>query len=67
MIILRIVPNRLNWLGNRIIWFMKFSFFRKAVWVVCFVCVGSWLFGVGIALCLSFLIPDFVKKVLKFF
>ena len=38
-----------------------------AVWVVCVICVGSWSFGVGIVLCLSFSIPDFVRKVLKFF
>ena len=38
-----------------------------AVWVVCFVCVGSWSFGVGIVLCLSFWILDFLRKVLKFF
>ena len=38
-----------------------------AVWVVCFVCVGSWSFEVGIVLCLSFWIPDFIRKVLKFF
>ena len=38
-----------------------------AVWVVFFVCVGSWSFGVGIVLCLSCWIPDFLRKVLKFF
>ena len=38
-----------------------------AVRVVCFVCVGSWSFGVGIALRLSFWIPDFLRKVLNFF
>ena len=38
-----------------------------AVWVVCFVCVGSWSFGVEIALCLSFWIPDFIRIVLNFF
>ena len=38
-----------------------------AVWVVCFICIGSWSFKVRIALYLSFLIPDFVRKVLKFF
>ena len=38
-----------------------------AVWVVCVICVGSWSFGVGITICLSFCIPDFVRKVLKFF
>ena len=38
-----------------------------AVRVVCFVCVGSWSFGVGIVLRLSFWIPDFLRKVLDFF
>ena len=38
-----------------------------AVWVACFVCVGSWSFEFGIALCLSFWIPDFIRKVLKIF
>ena len=38
-----------------------------AVWVVCFVCVGSWSFGVGIVLCLSCWVPEFLRKVLKFF
>ena len=38
-----------------------------AVRVVCFVCVGSWSFGVGIVLHLYFWIPDFLRKVLKFF
>ena len=40
-------------------------FVGKAVWVLCFVCVGSWPFGVGIALHLSSWIPEFVRKVLK--
>ena len=30
-------------------------FFGTSVWVLCFVCIGSWPFGVGIALCLFFL------------
>ena len=38
-----------------------------AVRVVCFVCVGSWSFGVEIVLRLSFWIPDFLRKVLNFF
>ena len=38
-----------------------------AVWVVCFVCVGSWSFGVGIVLYLSCWIPDFIRKVMKVF
>ena len=46
---------------------MKFSFFRKAVWVVCFVCVGSWPFGVGIELHLYLSIHDFVRKVMTSF
>ena len=38
-----------------------------AVLVVCFVCVGSWAFGVGIVLCLSCWIPEFLRKVRKVF
>ena len=38
-----------------------------AVSVVCFVCVGSWSFGVGIVLCLSCWIPEFLRKVWKVF
>ena len=38
-----------------------------AIWVFCFVCVGSWLFEVRITLCLSFWIPDSMRKVLKNF
>ena len=38
-----------------------------AVWVLFFVCVGSWSFGVGIALCLSCWILDSVRKVLTIF
>ena len=37
-------------------------FAETAVWVLCFVCVGSWSFGVEIALRLSCWIPDFVRK-----
>ena len=43
------------------------QFAGTAVWVVCFVCVGSWLFGVGIELRLSCWILDFVRKVLNIF
>ena len=43
------------------------QFAGTAVWVVWFVCVGSWLFGVGIELRLSCWILDFVRKVLKIF
>ena len=42
-------------------------FAETAVWVLCFVCVGSWSFGVGIALRLFCWIPDSVRKVLKNF
>ena len=42
-------------------------FFKIAVWVLCFVCVGSWSFRVGIALRLFFWIPDSMRKVLKIF
>ena len=38
-----------------------------AVLVVCVICVGSWSFEVGIAVCLSFWIPNFIRMVLKFF
>ena len=38
-----------------------------AVRVVLLVCVGSWSFGVRIVLRLSFWIPEFLRKVLKFF
>ena len=38
-----------------------------AVCVVCVICVDSWSFGVGIALCLSFWIPDFIRMVMKIF
>ena len=50
---------------NQPIHWVRFS--GMAVWIVWFVCVGSWSFGVGIALCLSFWIPDSVGKVLKIF
>ena len=42
-------------------------FAGTTVWVLCFVCVDSWSFGVGIALRLFFWIPDYVRKVLKNF
>ena len=38
-----------------------------AVWVLCFVCIGSWSFGVRIELCLSCWIPDSMRKVLTSF
>ena len=43
------------------------QFFEIAVLVLCFVCVDSHSFGVGILLRLFFWIPDFVRKVLKKF
>ena len=43
------------------------QFAGTAVWVVLFVCVGSWLFGVGIELRLSCWIPEFLRKALKIF
>ena len=43
------------------------QFVETAVWVLCFVCIGSWSFEFKIALRLSFWIPDFVRKVLKNF
>ena len=42
-------------------------FVGTVVWVLFFVCVSSWSFGVGIALRLFFWIPDSIRKVLKFF
>ena len=40
---------------------------RTVVWVVWFVCVGSWLFGFGIELRLSCWISESFRKVLEFF
>ena len=45
---------------NQLVHWVRFA--ETTVWVLCFVCVGSWSFGVGIALRLSFWIPDFVRK-----
>ena len=42
------------------------QFAGMEVWVVWFVCVGSWFFGVGIELRLSCWIPEFVRKVWNF-
>ena len=50
---------------NQPIHWARFS--GTMVWVLCFVCIGSWSFGVGIALYLSCWIPDFVRKVLRSF
>ena len=59
--------NHLDRLGkpNQPVHLVQFA--GKAVWVVLFVFVGSWLFGVGIELHLSFWIPHFVRKVMKIF
>ena len=43
------------------------QFFEIAVLVLCFVCVDSHTFGVGIEFRLVFWIPDSVRKVMKFF
>ena len=51
-------PNHLvNWV----------MFVGTAVWVLFFVCVGSWSFEVRIALNLFFWIYDYVRKVLQNF
>ena len=42
-------------------------FTGTTVWVLCFVCVSFWSFGVVIALCLFFKIPDSIMKVLEYF
>ena len=42
-------------------------FVGTVVWVLCFVCVGSWSFGVKIPIRLFFWILNSVKKVLKSF
>ena len=42
-------------------------FVGTTIWVLCFVCVGSKSFGVGIALRLFCWIPDSMRKVLKNF
>ena len=41
--------------------------FPDSCWVLCFVCIGYWSFGVGITLHLSCQIIDFVRKVLTIF
>ena len=43
------------------------QFFATVVWVLSFVCIGSWSFGVGIALRLSCWISEFVRKVMENF
>ena len=59
--------NRLDWLEkqNQPVHLVQFA--GTTVWVVLFICVGSWLFGVIIELYLSCWIPDFVRKLLNFF
>ena len=47
--------------------FHRVHFVGTTVWVLCFVCIGSWPFKVRIALCLSFWILDSMRKVLKIF
>ena len=42
-------------------------FAEIAVWVLCFVYVESWSFGVRISLSLFFWIPDSMRKVMKIF
>ena len=55
----------LVWKPNHPVHWVLFS--RTIVWVLCFVCVGSWSFEVGIALRLFCWIPDSVRKILKNF
>ena len=50
---------------NQPVHWVRFS--GTVVWVLCFVCVGSWSFGVRISLRLSCWIPEFVRKILKIF
>ena len=66
-IFLKYFVNHLDRLGkpNQPVHLVQFA--GMTVWVVWFVCVGSWLFGVGIEPRLSCWIPDFVRKVLKIF
>ena len=64
---LRVSINHMDRLGkpNQPVHLVRFA--GTAVWVVGFVCVGSWLFGVGIELRLSCWIPESFWKVLEFF
>ena len=50
---------------NQPVHWVRFS--EMAVWVLCFVYIGSWSFVVKIELCLSCLIPDSVSKFLTKF
>ena len=42
-------------------------FAETSIWVLCFIYVGSWSFGVKISLYLFFWIPDSIRKVLTSF
>ena len=64
----------MNPTGTKVICFSCFFYaflclccLQTRVRVLCLVSVGSWSFGVGIALCLSCWIFDFVRKVLTSF
>ena len=58
-------PDGLVGKPNHPIHWVQFS--RTVVWVLCFVCIGSWSFGFGIALRLFFWILDSVRKVMTSF
>ena len=64
---LRVSINHLDGLGksNQPVHLVQFA--GTVVYVVSFVCVGSWLFGVGIELRLSCWIPESFRKVMEFF
>ena len=64
----------MNPTGMKFICFSRFFYaflclccLQTRVMVLCIVCVGSWSFGVGIALHLSYWIPDSVRKILTSF
>ena len=64
----------MNPIGTKVICFSRFFYaflclccLQTRVRVLFFVCVGSWSFGVGIALHLSCWIPDSVRKILTSF
>ena len=58
-------PSGLVGKPNQPVHWVLFS--RIAVWVLCIVCVGSWLLVVGIALRLFFSTPDSMRKVFTSF
>ena len=58
-------PSGLVGKPNQPVHWVKFS--ETSIWVLCFVCIGSWSFGVRIALLLSCWILYFLRKVLKIF